>query len=53
MLNKLGTVPSYSIAIGIIYFQIIASNLWLRYFKFGPLEWAWRTLTYRKRIALR
>jgi uncharacterized protein len=27
-------------------FQLVASPLWLRYFHFGPLEWAWRSLTY-------
>ena len=25
---------------------LIISPLWLRYFKFGPLEWLWRSLTY-------
>ena len=28
--------------------QIIWSHTWLRYFRFGPLEWAWRSLTYWK-----
>ena len=27
-------------------FQLIVSPIWLRYFRFGPLEWAWRSLTY-------
>jgi uncharacterized protein len=22
------------------------SAAWLRYFRFGPLEWAWRSLTF-------
>ncbi len=26
--------------------QILTSNLWLKYFAFGPLEWVWRSLTY-------
>ena len=26
--------------------QIPLSVLWLRYFRFGPLEWLWRVLTY-------
>ncbi len=26
--------------------QIIASFIWLQYFKFGPAEWIWRKLTY-------
>ncbi len=29
--------------------EIIWSHLWLRYFRFGPLEWAWRSLTYWKK----
>lgn len=36
--------------LGIILFaiQIILSNIWLSYFKFGPVEWLWRSLTYKK-----
>lgn len=26
--------------------QVILSAAWLRYFRFGPMEWAWRRLTY-------
>ncbi|MEJ7559786.1 MAG: DUF418 domain-containing protein [Pedobacter sp.] len=29
-------------------FQLIVSPIWLKYFLFGPLEWLWRTLTYRR-----
>jgi len=28
--------------------QLIASPLWLRAFRFGPLEWVWRSLTYKR-----
>jgi uncharacterized protein len=27
-------------------FQLITSTIWLRYHRFGPLEWVWRRLTY-------
>jgi uncharacterized protein len=27
-------------------FQLIASPLWLKYFRYGPLEWLWRRLSY-------
>lgn len=30
----------------VFIFQICFSALWLRYFRFGPLEWIWRCLTY-------
>lgn len=32
--------------------QIPLSALWLSRFQFGPLEWLWRSLTYRRRQAL-
>ncbi|MEN8229608.1 MAG: DUF418 domain-containing protein [Bacteroidota bacterium] len=27
-------------------FQLMVSSLWLKYYRFGPLEWIWRRLTY-------
>ena len=33
--------------------QLVASPLWLRRFRFGPVEWAWRWLTYGVRPPLR
>ena len=29
------------------------SPVWLRYYRFGPLEWCWRSLTYWKRQPMR
>ena len=34
-------------------FQIVVSNLWFRYFRMGPLESLWRSLTYWKPQPLR
>jgi uncharacterized protein len=36
------------ITIIIFTFQIVLSNLWLRYFRYGPMEYLWRVLTYGK-----
>ena len=33
--------------------QIVLSLIWLRFFKIGPLEWFWRSLTYLKMQPLR
>jgi uncharacterized protein len=33
--------------------QLVASKLWLDHFRFGPLEWCWRSLTYWKRQPMR
>jgi len=32
--------------------QLTVSQLWLRRFAYGPLEWVWRSLTYWKRMPL-
>ncbi len=36
------------VAVGIWMFNLVASNLWLRAFRFGPVEWLWRSLTYAR-----
>jgi uncharacterized protein len=46
MYGKLHRHELYYIVFSIWIFQLIASPLWLKYFRFGPLEWAWRSLTY-------
>ncbi|RYG03218.1 MAG: DUF418 domain-containing protein [Chitinophagaceae bacterium] len=43
----------YYIVGGIWIFQIIFSQVWMRYFRFGPFEWAWRSLTYWKKFEIR
>ena len=44
--TRLGLVHIELIAVGVFILQIPFSLLWLRYFRFGPLEWIWRMLTY-------
>ena len=38
------------LAIAIYAAQAIASALWLRRFRFGPLEWVWRSFSYGRRV---
>jgi len=33
--------------------QLVLSPLWLRYFRFGPVEWVWRSLTYGRLQTIR
>ena len=40
-------------AIAVFLAQILLSLLWLRSFRFGPLEWLWRLLTYGQYVPLR
>jgi uncharacterized protein len=42
-----------AIAIAIIAVQIPLSALWLSRFRYGPVEWVWRRLTYRRPISMR
>jgi uncharacterized protein len=28
--------------------QLVLSSVWMSYFRFGPMEWLWRTITYRR-----
>lgn len=43
----------YYIVAAIWVFQLILSPIWLRHFRFGPLEWGWRSLTYWERPPFR
>jgi uncharacterized protein len=36
------------IVIAIWIFQILITHIWLQFFRFGPIEWLWRSLTYWK-----
>jgi len=49
MYGKLERHEVYFVVAAVWALQIIWSHLWLRYFRFGPLEWAWRSLTYWQR----
>ncbi len=40
-------------AISIITMQVVFSRWWLAHFRFGPLEWLWRSLTYKQVQLLR
>jgi uncharacterized protein len=41
------------VVFGVWVFQLVVSPWWLRRFRFGPLEWIWRSLTYMKRQPFR
>jgi uncharacterized protein len=49
MFGKLQRFEIYYV-VGVTWLiQIIWSHIWLRFFRFGPLEWLWRSLTYWKK----
>ena len=40
------------IVLAILAGQLLMSSWWLRRYRFGPVEWLWRTLTYGRREPL-
>ncbi len=45
--NRIGQM---GIVLSVWLFQLWLSPLWLERFRYGPLEWMWRSLTYFERI---
>lgn len=48
LFGQLQRYELYYVVAAIWIFQLLYSPIWLYYFRFGPLEWLWRSLTYRK-----
>jgi uncharacterized protein len=56
LLARLGEIQppaGIAIACGIYALQVVASGWWLAYFRFGPVEWLWRALSYGRLPPLR
>lgn len=46
--GQVSVVEGTILALTIFLCQVIFSHIWVRYFRIGPLEWVWRTVTYWK-----
>jgi uncharacterized protein len=46
--NRFSLAQGILLTLSLFLLQVLWSNLWFRKFKFGPLEWLWRGLTYKK-----
>jgi len=53
LIGRIGLISVMGIVVAVLVFQIIMSNIWLKHFRFGPFEWAWRSLTYKKKLKIR
>lgn len=51
--GEISRAPQMLIVLAIIVLQIPLSSWWLKHYRFGPLEWLWRSLTYKKWQAFR
>lgn len=38
--------PALAIGVGVYGLQVVGSAAWLRRYRFGPVEWLWRTMMY-------
>ncbi|GAA5023698.1 membrane protein [Marivirga lumbricoides] len=43
-----GPLAFTAVGLGILIFQLVFSHVWLTKFQYGPMEWLWRVITYRK-----
>jgi uncharacterized protein len=48
LLGEIGVLASVAIGIVIFMGQIYFSKWWLSRYRYGPVEWVWRSLTYLK-----
>ena len=51
--DKLKFHQLYYVVFAVWIVQLIYSSIWLKYFRFGPFEWVWRSLTYWKKQPMR
>ncbi len=53
LFGKLGRPELYLVVLAVWALMLLWSKPWLERFRYGPLEWLWRCLTYGKLFALR
>lgn len=53
MAGTITPVQSLSLAVGLFAVLTVFSHAWLKAYRYGPLEWAWRSLTYGRAPAMR
>ncbi len=48
-----GYTDMFAFTVGVFAIQMAVSTWWLKRYRFGPVEWLWRTLTYGHAPAMR
>jgi uncharacterized protein len=51
--NRPGLSALVALIVALYLTEVVLCNVWLRYFRFGPLEWIWRSITYGRAQPLR
>ena len=44
--GRMGAATAFVIGVALYIAQMVLSKWWLRHYRFGPIEWLWRTLMY-------
>jgi uncharacterized protein len=52
LFTRLTALPVVALAGPVFALEVWASLAWLRRFEMGPVEWAWRSIAYRRRLSL-
>lgn len=52
LFGRVGAALGTALGVLIFLIQLALSAWWLRRFDYGPVEWVWRQLTYRRRLPL-
>lgn len=51
--EQMGRAWQLLFAVSLFAVQVLLSHYWLKYFRFGPMEWLWRAMTYLQLPPLR
>ena len=51
--GRLQRYELYYVVAAVWIVNLVVSPIWLRHYRFGPVEWCWRSLTYWKRQPMR
>jgi uncharacterized protein len=44
--GRMGAATAFALGVAVYIAQMVLSSVWLRHYRFGPIEWLWRTLMY-------
>jgi uncharacterized protein len=49
LFDRLDRLHLLGVVVAVWVFELVLSPVWLHFFQFGPMEWLWRSLTYKRR----
>jgi uncharacterized protein len=49
LFGQLGAAAAFVLGLAVYCLQVMTSSWWIRRYRFGPVEWLWRTLMYSAR----